>query len=52
MSFDVRTLEIDDISRAQKQYCGMLHFMWRADCGACGKPMEFNKGHRDEVNRL
>jgi|TARA_R100001463_G_scaffold30576_1_gene69590 hypothetical protein len=99
MGFDVRTLEIDDISRAQKQnvrvdtaydsgsvfdeanplkgvtrnqrartenvgdvlnigagtrctYCGMLHFMWRADCGACGKPMEFNKGHRDEVNRL
>ena len=99
MGFDVRTLEIDDISRAQKQdvrvdtaydsgavydkehplkgvtrnqrartenaadvlnigagtrctKCGMLHFMWRADCGACGKPMDFNKGHRDDKNRL
>jgi hypothetical protein len=99
MSFEVRTLEIDDISRAQKQnvrvdtkygdgvvrdtehplngvtrsqrartsevgdilnigagtrckYCGMLHFLWRADCGACGKPMEYNLGDRNEEARL
>jgi hypothetical protein len=99
MGFEVRTLDIDDISRAQKQnvrvdtaydsgvvqdkenplkgvtrsqrartsevgdvlnigagtrckHCSMLHFLWRADCGSCGKPMEYNLGHRDEEARM
>ena len=99
MGFEVRTLEIDDISRAQKQnvrvdtkyndgvvrdtehpfkgvtksqrartsevgdilnigagtrckHCGMLHFLWKAECGSCGKPMEYNMGHRNEEARL
>jgi len=30
----------------------MLHFLWRADCGSCGKPMEYNMGHRNEEARL
>tara|TARA_R110002020_G_scaffold35001_2_gene105970 strand:- start:682 stop:981 length:300 start_codon:yes stop_codon:yes gene_type:complete len=33
------------------QHCGMLHFLWRENCGACNKPMEYNLGHRDEENR-
>ena len=33
-------------------HCGFLHFMWRATCGACDKPMEYNMGHRDETKRL
>ena len=99
MGFELRTLDFDDISRAQKEnvrlaealgtgdvyndakplagitseqrkrnsevgdvlnigsgtrcgHCGMLHFLWRADCGSCGKPMEYNLGHRDEEARL
>ena len=32
--------------------CGFLHFMWRATCGSCEKPMEYNLGDRDEKNRL
>tara|TARA_R110000737_G_scaffold77943_1_gene109229 strand:+ start:1025 stop:1324 length:300 start_codon:yes stop_codon:yes gene_type:complete len=32
--------------------CGFLHFMWRATCGACEKPMEYNMGHRDDTKRL
>ena len=98
MSFELKTLDIDDVLRAQKQsvkqdieydqhivdhdsplsgttkqqrgrvsdvadvlnigagtrckHCGMLHFLWRADCGSCGRPMEYNKGHRDEEARL
>jgi len=34
------------------KHCGFLHFLWRATCGACDKPMEYNLGHRDENNRL
>ena len=100
MGFDIQTLELSDIERAQKQnvklaetlnqtgsvfntdrplagvvsqqrqrntevgdilnieagtrciHCGMLHFLWRADCGSCGKPMEYNMGHRNEEARL
>jgi len=99
MSFELKTLDIDDISRAQKQsvradinyevkteidadaplkgitkkqrtrvseiedvldigagtrcvYCGMLHFLWRATCGACDRPMEYNLGSRNEGARL
>jgi len=33
-------------------HCGLLHFLWRKDCGACGKPMEYNLGTRDEGARL
>ena len=33
-------------------HCGFLHFLWRATCGACERPMEYNLGHRDEKNRL
>jgi hypothetical protein len=96
--FELQTLDIDDISRAQKQtvraditydahtvntdsplsgittkqrtrtseladvldigagtrctHCGMLHFLWRATCGACDKPMEYNLGTRNEEARL
>jgi hypothetical protein len=100
MTFELKTLDFDDISRAQKEnvklaetlnqtgsvfntdrplagvvsqqrqrntevgdilnieagtrcvHCGMLHFLWRADCGSCGKPMEYNMGHRNEEARL
>jgi hypothetical protein len=24
------------------KHCGMLHFLWRATCGACERPMEDN----------
>jgi hypothetical protein len=34
------------------KYCGFLHFMWRATCGACEKPMEYNLETRDEENRI
>jgi len=26
--------------------CGLLHFMWRENCGSCRKPMNFNMGVR------
>lgn len=32
--------------------CGLLFFCWVENCSACGKPMQFNLGHRDEENRL
>lgn len=34
------------------KHCGFLHFLWRATCGACEKPMDYNLGHRDESKRL
>ena len=34
------------------QHCGMLHFLWRATCGACDRPMEYNLGSRNEEARL
>lgn len=99
MGFDVRNIDLSDITRASKQgrkadyeyggdvvtntdrplagitqsqrnrnqdigdilnigagtrcvHCGFLHFLWRATCGACEKPMEYNLGHRDEKKRL
>jgi len=99
MAFDVRNIDLSDITRADKQgrkadyayggervsneqrplegvtqaqrnrnqeigdilnigsgtrctHCGFLHFMWRATCGACEKPMEYNLGKRDEKKRL
>jgi hypothetical protein len=33
-------------------HCGFLHFMWRATCATCDKPMEYNLGHRDDENRM
>lgn len=33
-------------------HCGFLHFLWRASCGSCEKPMDYNLGNRDEKNRL
>ena len=33
------------------KHCAMLHFLWRENCGACNKPMDYNLGHRDEENR-
>jgi|TARA_R110000823_G_C15717609_1_gene478268 hypothetical protein len=33
-------------------HCGFLHFLWRASCGSCEKPMDYNLGDRDEKNRL
>ena len=51
-----RTADVGDIlnigSGTRCKHCGFLHFMWRATCGACEKPMEYNLGHRDEKNRL
>ena len=51
-----RTSEVGDIlnigSGTRCKHCGLLHFMWRANCGSCGKPMEYNLGHRDEKNRM
>lgn len=51
-----RTSEVGDIlnigSGTRCKHCGLLHFMWRATCGSCGKPMEYNLGHRDEKNRM
>jgi hypothetical protein len=34
------------------KHCGFLHFLWRATCGSCDKPMEYNLENRDEKNRL
>lgn len=51
-----RNANIGDVlnigSGTRCKHCGFLHFMWRATCGACDKPMEYNLGHRDETNRL
>jgi len=51
-----RNTEIGDIlnigAGTRCKHCGFLHFMWRATCGACDKPMEYNLGHRDEKNRM
>ncbi len=51
-----RTSEVADVlnigSGTRCTHCGMLHFLWRADCGSCGKPMEYNLGSRDEEARL
>ncbi len=33
------------------QHCGMLHFLWRENCGSCGKPMEYNLASRSEEAR-
>ena len=33
-------------------HCGFLHFLWRETCATCGKPMEYNLGHRDEKKRM
>lgn len=51
-----RNQEIGDVlnigTGTRCTHCGFLHFMWRATCGACDKPMEYNMGHRDESKRL
>ncbi len=51
-----RNQQIGDIlnigSGTRCKHCGFLHFLWRATCGACEKPMEYNMGHRDEKKRL
>ena len=51
-----RTSEVGDIlnigSGTRCKHCGLLHFMWTATCCSCGKPMEYNLGHRDEKNRM
>ena len=33
-------------------HCGFLDFLWRETCATCGKPMEYNLGHRDEKKRM
>lgn len=33
-------------------HCGMLHFLWRATCGSCDRPMEYNLGSRNEEARM
>lgn len=51
-----RNQEIGDIlnigAGTRCKHCGFLHFLWRATCGACDKPMDYNMGHRDEKKRL
>ena len=51
-----RTEEVADIldigAGTRCTHCGLLHFLWRKDCGACGKPMEYNLGTRNEEARL
>ena len=51
-----RTADVGDIlnigSGTRCKHCGFLHFMWRASCGACERPMEYNLSHRDEKNRM
>ena len=51
-----RNSEIGDVlnigSGTRCTHCGMLHFMWRATCGSCDRPMEYNLGHRDEEARM
>jgi len=51
-----RNQEIGDIlnigSGTRCTHCGFLHFLWRATCATCDKPMEYNLGHRDEKKRM
>ena len=51
-----RTSEVGDIldigAGTRCTHCGMLHFLWRATCGACDRPMEYNLGSRNEGARL
>ena len=51
-----RTEEVADIMNigagTRCKHCGMLHFLWKANCGSCGKPMEYNLATRDEEARL
>ena len=51
-----RTEEVADVMNigagTRCTHCGFLHFMWRATCGACDKPMEYNLETRDEENRI
>ena len=51
-----RNSEIGDVlnigSGTRCTHCGMLHFMWRATCATCDRPMEYNLGHRDEEARM
>ena len=50
-----RNRDIGDVlnigSGTRCTHCGFLHFLWRATCATCDKPMEYNLGHRDEANR-
>ena len=51
-----RTSEIADVldigAGTRCKHCGLLYFLWRATCGSCGKPMEYNLGTRNEEARL
>ena len=51
-----RTEEVADIMNigagTRCKHCGMLHFLWKANCASCGKPMEYNLATRDEEARL
>jgi|TARA_R110000824_G_scaffold79010_2_gene199176 hypothetical protein len=50
-----RSSEIADIldigAGTRCTHCGMLHFLWRATCGACDRPMDYNLGERNEEAR-
>tara|TARA_R100000988_G_C3989124_1_gene161584 strand:+ start:460 stop:759 length:300 start_codon:yes stop_codon:yes gene_type:complete len=49
-----RNLKASDVlnigSGTRCKHCGMLHFLWRENCGTCGKPMEYNLGFVDKEN--
>ena len=51
-----RTEEVADVMNigagTRCKHCGMLHFMWRATCATCDKPMDYNLATRDEENRI
>ena len=51
-----RTEEVADIMNigagTRCKHCGMLHFLWKENCGSCGKPMEYNLATRNEEARL
>lgn len=51
-----RTEHVSDVMNigagTRCKHCGMLHFMWRATCATCDKPMDYNLATRDEENRI
>ena len=45
---NIRTRNARDIldigAGTRCKHCGMLHFCWLENCGACSKPMDYNLG--------
>ena len=51
-----RTSDIADVldigAGTRCVHCGMLHFLWRATCAVCDRPMEYNLGTRNEDGEI